>query len=325
MNHTNNMNMEKSTKKNMLKTTCKYALIAALAALTAFNALKFLQTRRYIEDISSPTSANTQKESQAYIEAKIKSNIKYYNSKQARIVESYRSKIHATIERKFKQAERGTVKFSENLGSYTYLAKLSYHFASDIVSGDNSAEMEIHNKISELISSHINEASQEVEALRLSCYQELAENHTMLKLEIENLSKPLPSSNFIKMRMKDLEDTMAKIEIETMKQAQSLSIMLIIEGSFANKTYHALKALLKPVITKIGVGAGAVAADGPLPLGDIITLGCAAWTLYDLYDIKFIAPEKTKENLISELNLQKNNLLSKIDKNLDAMAEAFNQ
>ena len=322
MNKLNNMNMEKSTKKNMLKITCKYTLIAALAALTAYSTLNFLQTRQYIGDIKSAPNSN---ESASNIEAEIKSKIDSYNSKQARIVKSYRPQIHKAIERNFAQAELGAGKFSENLSSYTYLAKLSCYFASDIVFGDNSADREISSKISEFIINHVNKAAEEVETLRLSCYQELAENHTNLKLEIESLAKASPASKSIKMRMETLGKTLQKVEVTTMVQAQTLSIMLMIEGAFANKAYHALKALLKPVITKIGVGAGAAAADGPLPLGDIITLGCTALTLWDLYDIKYIAPEKTKKELLDELKLQKNNFLSEIDKNLDTMAKAFDQ
>lgn len=325
MNNLNNMNMEKSTRRNIFMTIFKYALIAILASITAFNVLYFLENRGYIEDIYSGTDEDQQKELSADIETKIKSKIQEYNSNQKGIVESYRAKMHATIEQNFMQAEQGAAKFSENMGSYKYLAKLSYYFAVETIKGNDSAYKEIRSQTSKLITNHINKATEELKALSISCNQELAEKHTALKLEIEKLSNGLPDSKFIEIRMKTLDDTLDKVENETIDQANTLSVMLIIEGAMAKETCYALKNLLKPVISKLGVGAISATADGPLPVGDIITIACTAWTLYDLYDIKFIAPEKIRRNLISELNLQKNKLLSEIDKNLTNMAEAFKQ
>ena len=79
MNNLNNMNMEKSTRRNIFMTIFKYALIAILASITAFNVLYFLENRGYIEDIYSGTDEDQQKELSADIETKIKSKIQEYN------------------------------------------------------------------------------------------------------------------------------------------------------------------------------------------------------------------------------------------------------
>ncbi|MCP5538378.1 MAG: hypothetical protein H7A51_19360 [Akkermansiaceae bacterium] len=46
--------------------------------------------------------------------------------------------------------------------------------------------------------------------------------------------------------------------------------------------YKYLRSKLAPQIAKAATGAGTALADGPLPFGDIITVGLAIWTIYDV-------------------------------------------
>ena len=69
---------------------------------------------------------------------------------------------------------------------------------------------------------------------------------------------------------------------------------LALEAVFAKTTLRSMQSLLRDVTAQLssslGTGAACAAADGPLPIGDIIGIVMAAggtvWSAYDLYQVK---------------------------------------
>jgi hypothetical protein len=57
-----------------------------------------------------------------------------------------------------------------------------------------------------------------------------------------------------------------------------------------------LAARLAPQIAKVVAGAGTAAADGPLPIGDILAVGFLAWTAYDVITLPGKVHAEVNEN-----------------------------
>lgn len=76
-----------------------------------------------------------------------------------------------------------------------------------------------------------------------------------------------------------------------------------IEAATIRSTVAAARRLALGYGAKaIGKGAAAAAApaaDGPLPIFDIIAVGLAAWTVYDIYDLMDVLPREIEKNLVA--------------------------
>jgi len=75
-------------------------------------------------------------------------------------------------------------------------------------------------------------------------------------------------------------------------QVGAATLAVTFEGFTVGATQKAIANLramlvrkLGPQITKAVTGVGAAAADGPLPFGDILTVGLALWTVWDVVSL----------------------------------------
>lgn len=79
-----------------------------------------------------------------------------------------------------------------------------------------------------------------------------------------------------------------------------------IEAATIRSTVAAARRLALGYGAKaIGKGAAtaaAPAADGPLPIGDIIAVGLAAWTVYDIYDLMNVLPREIEKSLVATVD-----------------------
>ena len=72
----------------------------------------------------------------------------------------------------------------------------------------------------------------------------------------------------------------------------------------------AIAAAMAPIVAKAGtsvaVGVGGAAADGPLPVGDIIcgtiALGGLGWTAHDLYKITRVLPKQLRKEVVQTID-----------------------
>jgi hypothetical protein len=88
------------------------------------------------------------------------------------------------------------------------------------------------------------------------------------------------------------------------------SVFLGLDALFARETCHAARRVLEHIIQRLvvsgGVGLTAAAADGPLPVGDVLgVLICAGgtiWTLWDLYDARVSLTREIRESVAGNLS-----------------------
>ena len=101
---------------------------------------------------------------------------------------------------------------------------------------------------------------------------------------IDEQESILPPSNFEHLvRLRTTIPSNVTLEVGSAGVAVAFEIYLIRATKKAIKNlYRYFAKKLAPQIAKVAVGAGAAAADGPLPIGDILTVGLAIWTVYDV-------------------------------------------
>ena len=84
-------------------------------------------------------------------------------------------------------------------------------------------------------------------------------------------------------------------------------VSVAVEAVCIRETVAAVAKILGGIAARqagtMAASAGAAAVDGPLPFGDIVggvaTLGCTAWTAWDVYQATKVLPEKLAETLKS--------------------------
>jgi hypothetical protein len=101
---------------------------------------------------------------------------------------------------------------------------------------------------------------------------------------IEQKGANLPRSNFEHL-MRVRENVPFKVALETGGAGAAVTFEIITIRTTKKAVVEVCRFLaqkLAPQITKAAVGVGAAAVDGPLPIGDVLTVGLAAWTIYDV-------------------------------------------
>lgn len=104
-------------------------------------------------------------------------------------------------------------------------------------------------------------------------------------------------------------------------QAVSLSletggaaVSAIIEAAVIRQTAAAIARLAAPVVAKMIGSAVAPAADGPLPVGDVIAVLGFAWSVYDIHRVTEVLPPRLEEALRTAITDCRDNLKEELFK-----------
>jgi hypothetical protein len=133
---------------------------------------------------------------------------------------------------------------------------------------------------------------------------------------IEQEQATMPRSNFEHlMRARENVTFDTALEVGGASAAVTLELITIRTTKEAIvEVYHFLARKLAPQIAKGAVGVGAAAVDGPLPIGDILTVGLAAWTVYDVASL----PGAIREDVRKEFGNAADEHLRLLDQQVDA-------
>ena len=66
-------------------------------------------------------------------------------------------------------------------------------------------------------------------------------------------------------------------------------------------------------IGKSAVSIGAPVVDGPLPIGDVVAVGCAAWTAYDIRKLTKVLPQEIGKSLTSTVNTLQRDTIAAVE------------
>lgn len=130
------------------------------------------------------------------------------------------------------------------------------------------------------------------------------------KLEVELDSIELPGDEAFRNVLTDGGERIEKCKRELAEGQIVAAISAIIEATCVRVTVSTISRILGKSAARMAgsavIGAGSAAADGPLPIGDVIggavVLGSTCWTAYDVWDATEVLPKELDQALRSVAN-----------------------
>lgn len=186
-----------------------------------------------------------------------------------------------------KETSNGVDSAVNSLVQADQIGWLIAEYAQDQVLGGDRAQARVDNCSSEFTRALKNSSARTC-GLVAGLQQELAAvNNRYARAVGEIIDQQGPS--LPRARFAHLAELRQQVPFRVTIQVDTAAVATTFEVATARTTKAAvvkvtqwLALKLAPQIAKAGVGASAAVVDGPLPFGDIVTVGLAAWTVYDV-------------------------------------------
>jgi hypothetical protein len=160
-------------------------------------------------------------------------------------------------------------------------------FAQDKVRGGNRAAARVQQNAAGLIGA-MQQATARTGDLVAALEQELNALHNQhaarLGGVISSYKASLPKGDFSR-----LEAACGNVPLKTSVSVGGVSAAAALEAVYVQSTRQAVKSVveylakrLAPQAGRAATGVGAVAVDGPLPIGDIVAVGLGIWTVWEV-------------------------------------------
>lgn len=243
------------------------------------------------------------------------------------IIDDFEFDLREIINRNFDAAENAIPSVVKDFSSFGACNKLCYKMAKDKITGSSDAQEAIEQSLNKVLD-HCAAGTVEVDQLLKNYEIKLAENSNEFRASIAaELKKP----EFKVLNMSAIEKIAEDmVEIQTTVNRNILSTISAevgvgLELLFIRSTYQVLSSVLAKTVAKMaGSGTSGVicaAADGPLPIGDVIGGGIAvvglAWTAWDIRQAIKVIPEKLSGQLHDSIT----NYRSEINQNAKEQAQ----
>lgn len=216
-----------------------------------------------------------------------------------------------TIDRHFNEAKGNIEKVVDHFTSFKVCTKLAWKLAKDMICDDSH---EVQDTIQPIVRPNIiqpcmggyGEASHQ---LRL-CQQKLQASGNQLSSDlIQQVGVMQGDDSLDDKVLGDFTDNLEKVKDVVMQQATTtmgLAVGTAIEVACIRGTMASIKVVVGWIAARMVSSAGTAtvmaAADGPLPIGDIVAGGflvlSTAWAGYDLYQVTYKLPKQMRSELI---------------------------
>ncbi len=137
-----------------------------------------------------------------------------------------------------------------------------------------------------------------------TCAARLAAEARAYREEIGRAQAELPRPLQIRANNKGFQ-ALVERDKATMREfaskARETAVGVALEAAFARSTYAAVRKLVT-ILGGKAVGKGAITValpfvDGPIPVGDILAVGGAAWTAWDVHKLARVLPDAIENQL----------------------------
>ncbi|MCX7698034.1 MAG: hypothetical protein N2114_01015 [Candidatus Goldbacteria bacterium] len=246
--------------------------------------------------------------------------------------------ISIDINQGFSQAQANIPYVIQKLAGFKGCATIAYFMAKDKV--DHGSETE--KFITEIIGQYIIEPSlkgvKESQIIIAKLNEQLAKNYTDMAVELASTSKTViqnsgynPSKNLVDFinKLNPIPEKTTEIAIGTLSSAFGIAL----EGVFIKSTISAAQRVLGSIAartsTTVLASLAAAAADGPIPIGDIIGLiiatGGAVWTAYDLYKAQYVLKNEITDTLENSIREYRQKTISDFESEVRRIANEYTE
>ena len=255
-----------------------------------------------------------------------------YQADCSQIAAQYMNLLESNVDSDFSQARNAIPRVVDDLCGFKACVKLSYKAAKDKLKDTH----DFQDAYMEMIDAPIVQPS--IRAHRTAndtlqmLDQCLKERYARYAVDLaaacdQNVRQELiPPSDLDRMLV--CINNVAAYSQQYQREKLFASLGVVFEAIFFRQTCSAIVKLFAKPVAKIcgslGIGGICAAADGPIPVGDIVggvlAFGGLAWTAYDIYDVTCVMPkhleselrdgiDETRKQLLSDCRSQVNDIL----------------
>lgn len=282
----------------------KWYLIGTTAALILFILADFVSVKSIIF-----RGSDAHKQFHEFLfKKKVEHSTKKYLQKNTRILKDFEKEISSAGKADFLYADKQVDKVVNRFRNYKTCASLFYKTAKDFVCRTHDTQKAIHDIMDPHILVHCRKGNAKMCDLYKTFCHRLTENNNQYRADIAQIisDRTLLEGNekaqkeFVK---RNMEIYSKAADLAQAKIMTALGVAL--EVFFFRQT---LKALVKvgahmgkKAAASVASAAVSAAADGPLPIGDVIgvVIGVTgiAWCVYDIHKIRTVLPEEIRTAL----------------------------
>lgn len=292
MNNQNSIPTATASSASSLRSKLRRNLIlaAVFLALLAPVTVKFLSDKPQAR-AHTPTAPRV--DWSAKVE-KIRTDLSRVNDEavgaESKVWESFGKRLKE-IQKQDRKDTQSSVKSAVNsLVQVDQIGWLIADFAQDKVLGGDRAGSRVKACSNSFIQTLKDSALRSTELLD-SLKQELTAVNNRYAMQvgeiIETQGSQLPPANF-----EQLAALHRNVAMEVTAEVGGAAIAVVLEAAAIGATRESMTKLLglmgkklAPQISKATIGVGAAVGDGPLPVGDILAVGLAVWTVWDVVSL----------------------------------------
>ena len=295
----------------MSKTHLRLTVLVVLLAVAAIVALRWSQ-------VSRPSSSAVDRDALLQL---VNARTDAYNLSNAPAHTAFASVVSQDVEAAFNAILAKVPEATAQLTSWETSVELAYRLAADKLNGTETAAELVASIMMPTIS------TPSVQATALACQHlnrfclQLAENSTLYGADLATmLSGPEVAPVLPEAALKDLGVALADTAAQVNEAAFETALATIgagLEVIFIKSGLAAMTRVITAAAARVGtgsaVGAGCAAADGPMPVGDVIGAivftGSVAWTTWDLYSARVRLPREITLDLTDKIAACRDNVI----------------
>jgi len=248
-----------------------------------------------------------------------------YEQENARLYRQFTNDLTQVVSIRFGQLRERVPSVVRDAGNFARLVGYVKKAAQDKACGGTRLDEALRHDFGETILEPMAEIDGEVERL----YAAFAE---AIRANALKHGKTPPKGTYQLVVTEDLlsdvdgEVSVIDESLDGLERKQNVAAIAgVIEACFARATARAFMRLAGRAIAKAGFtatfGVACAAADGPLPIGDIVTVCCAGATVFDIYAAYKAFPDEIERTINSVIAQNERLLVQTATSQASALAE----
>jgi len=318
MKHEKKQNNQESELKDKPKNKfSKNSISIIIATILVVGVVVFLKLQ------TKPINSFSIPESQAInYSGLIDVHTKQANRRNLNAFKQFEMKLNLALDKFNKKLDYTTDKASKKASSYKSACATVYYLAYDKIKNTNTTENFLQEKIRPITNPIVKELTDDINISIEKLNYELRSNTMILAKDLASLGPNKLKNNYTvnddKMKQADFQEALRNFgfNVSSISVFAPFDIWVLFKTQFGKTIWKKIAGTAARLFARQAVEATAVVSapviDGPLPFGDIIAIGGAIWTAYDVYS--------SRKDFEKELNLSIKNILNKIQYNAHKQA-----
>lgn len=313
--------MNESIEKAEMKKKTNWLYLAAMILVLILAVVSYMVGRSpdgntgvEVNQIEKSSLSEDQSAKARALEEKFRQKVlqkeREFQQKNNEIIDNFESQLQEIINRNFNAAENAIPSVVKDFSGFGACNKLCYKMVKSKITGSSDLQTSIQASLAKVLD-HCSAGTGEVDNLLKSFEIRLAENSNQFRTSIGDIAEELNNPEYIsldtsaiKKFTEDIIEIYASVPRNVIATV-SAEIGVALETVFIRSTCSVLTSVFAKSVAKMAgsAAAGAIcaAADGPIPIGDIIGGGIAVvglgWTAWDIYHAMKVLPENLDRQL----------------------------